>query len=224
MNRGQLKTRVSRLIGIAIGTSADEVDENAFLEELANEAVQDILSRTRIYVRDANIALNAGSTEFDVDNTAILKLYRMERGGTALQEQTPDALDAYGYYWAGYNRFVLGLVAAAGETIHVLYTPVPTPMTNDLHDPSDQNYGRIPPQFHRAIVNYMCWHAADKAGDEQVGRGERYRVYYEGQDGAGGQGSDLGRIKTAINQRSGTTRVARYRETLQSDVDSRYWT
>lgn len=223
MIRGALKLRVAMILGLAIGTSQDEVDEDDFLDALANEAVIDVLSRTRVYVRDANIPLQTGTTEFDVDNDPILKLHRMERGGNPLQEQSLDRLDSYGYFWAGYNRFMLGLPAAAGEMIHAHYTPYPTAMTTDADDPALPSFGRIPPQFHIALINYMCWYAADRAGDEQVGRGERYRIYYEGQDAMGGLGSNLGRIKLATNQRGGVTRVARYRETLASDVDSRYW-
>jgi hypothetical protein len=57
VNRGQLKTRVARIVGIGLGTDDDGVAEGALLEELANEAVVDILSRTRVHVREATIPL-----------------------------------------------------------------------------------------------------------------------------------------------------------------------
>lgn len=223
MNRGQLKTRVSRLLGLAVGTNDDALDEDAYLNELANEAVKDVLARTRIYVRDATIPLTTGVTEYDVTNQSILKLHRIVRGTTDLQEQPLDLLDAYGYAWVGFNRFQLGLAATAGETLYVLYTPMPTDMTLDAHDPAVTTYGNIPVQFHPALINYMCWWAADKAGDQAAGRGEKYRVKYEGQDGMAGPGTNLGVIKAQTNMRGGGTRVKRYRETLQSDVDTRYW-
>ena len=223
MNRGQLKTRVSRILGIATGTNDDAVDEDDFLDELANEAVRDILSRTRLYVRDANIPLTAGATEFDVQNQTILKMHELKRGTYDLQEQDLSALDSYGYGWMGFNRFKLGLAATSGESLYAMYTPMPTEMTDDAHDPAIPAYGNIPTQFHIAILNYMCWHAADKAGDQVAGRGEKYRVMYEGADGMGGPGTNLGRIKTATNMRGGATRIRRHREVLQSDIDSRHW-
>ncbi|HEY7421453.1 MAG TPA: hypothetical protein VH541_05540 [Gaiellaceae bacterium] len=223
MNLAQLKTRVSRTLGIALGTSDDAIDEDNLLSELANEAVVDLCSRTRVNVRDALIPLTQGTVEFDVDDSLILRMHRMQRGTTWLQEQPLDMLDEYGYAWVGYNRFQLGLAGAAGEELHVWYTPTPDPLATDTDDPSLPNFGRIPVNHHRGILNYMCWHAADKAGDEQVGRGERYRVYYEGQDGLGGPGSDLGRLKSETNKRSGGVRVRRYRDSLASDQDSRYY-
>ena len=96
-------------------------------------------------------------------------------------------------------------------------------MTDDAHDPSDPTYGNIPAAHHRALVDYMCWHAADKVGDMQVGRGDKYRILYEGQNADGGPGSDLGRLKLDINMRSGATLVTRARPVLASDLDPNYW-
>jgi hypothetical protein len=221
MNRGQLKTRVSRMIGLSTGTSGDELDESALLDELANEAVIDILSRTAVHVRRTNIVLTAGFTEYDID-AAVLRIWGIKRGENWLQEQDVDSFDEYGYAFLGHNRIMLG-AQGTGDSLLVMYVPLPTPMTADTHDPALQTYGLIPVQFHRAIINYMCWHAADKAGDVQAQRGERYRVLYEGQDGMGSIGSDLGRIKLFTNMRGGAVRVTRYRETLRSDVSSQHW-
>lgn len=223
MNRGDLKLRVSRILGIATGTSDDAVEEDALLNQLAEEGVVDILSRTRIHVRDALIPLANGTVEFDVDGAVILRMHRLQRGDTWLEEQDLDSLDSSGYAWVGFNRFQLGAAASGSEQLHAWYTPTPTMMVNDTDDPALDAFGRIPVSHHRAILNYMCWHAADSAGDTQVGRGERYRVYYEGQDGMAGPGSDLARIKNDINKRSGGVRTKRSREVLSSDVDGRYY-
>src|SRR5262245_47386411 len=161
--------------------------------------------------------------EFDVDDSQILRMQRMQRGEAWLEEQPLDQMDAVGYAWVGYNRFQLGAPGAAGEQIHVWYTPQPALMANASDDPALPQFGRIPYNHHRAIVNYMCWHAADKAGDAQVGRGERYRAYYEGQDALAGAGSDLGRLKAETNRRSAGTRIRRAREALASDLDGRYY-
>jgi hypothetical protein len=222
VNRGQLKTRVSRIVGIPTGTSDDEIEEAAFLDELANEAVIDILSRTSMHVRRATIYLAPGYTEFDID-AQILRIWGIKRGTNWMQEQAEDDLDSYGFAFMGHNRIVLGS-AGTGDTLTVAYVPLPTPMTDNAHDPAVSTYGLIPVQFHGAIVNYMCWKAADKAGDQQTARGERYRVLYEGQDGLGLLGTDLGRIKSHTNMRGGLTRVIRHREVLTSDVSSQHWT
>jgi hypothetical protein len=221
MNRGQLKTRVGRIVGMGTGTSDDELDEAAFLEELANEAVIDILSRTAVHVRRATIALSAGDSEFDID-AAVLRIWGIKRDTNWLQEQSDEALDEYGYKFLGHNRIVLGS-PGVGDSLLVAYVPLPTPMTADAHDPALVTYGLIPVQFHRAIVNYMCWHAADKAGDSQTQRGDRYRKLYEGEDGLGSVGTDLGRIQTFTNMRGGAVRVTRQREALVSDSRPSHW-
>jgi hypothetical protein len=139
-----------------------------------------------------------------------------------LEEQAEGSFDTSGYAFMGHNRIVLGS-PGVGDSVLVSYVPLPTPMSDDAHDPATQTYGLIPTQFHRAILNYMCWHAADKAGDQQTARGERYRIMYEGKDGLGGPGTDLGRIKAQTNMRGGATRVTRHREVLTSDIESQHW-
>jgi len=225
MNRGEITLRVSRMLGIPVGTSDDEVDEAALLDELANEAVLDILSRTRIHVRRAQSTLNTGSTDFDISDvlTIVGGIRSIGSDGEKLMvEQKRDELSPGGYAFAGLSRVVLG-APSTGETLDYWYVPRPTPMTLDAHDPSDRTYGRIPTEHHRAILNYMCWHAADKAGDQGAGRGEKYRTAYEGKDGFAAIGSDLGRIKTQINFLGSKVRVGRQRETLVGDTDPSYW-
>jgi len=222
VNRGQLKTRVSRLLGVALGTDDDAVDETAFLEELANEGVLDILARTRVHVRDGYVTLPAGSTEFDIDDT-VLRMVGLKLNGTLLSEGERDALLDDQYAYVGYSRIVLANSTLTGDVLQFWYTPKPTPMASDGDDPSSQAFGRIPAMFHKAIVDYMCWWAADKLGDTQAGRGEKYRAIYEGQGGLGEAGSDLGRIRLAVNARGGNVLVRRRRESLVSDRDPAYW-
>jgi len=212
------------VLGISVGNSDDAIDETEFLEELANEAVLDILTRTRVHVRRGEAALAEGSSDFDVDDE-ILRIHGIHRGseGLLLYEQPREELRTDGYAFAGLSRLTLGQPAGIGETVTFWYTPKPTPMTNDAHDPADQTYGRIPDEYHKAIVDYMLWHAADMSGDQEAGRGEKYRVLYESQDGTAGLGSDLGRIKAAVNARGGVTRIARRRTLLMSDECASFW-
>lgn len=222
MNRGQLKTRVSRVVGFGLGADDDGQDETEFLEELANEAIIDILSRTRVHIRRGKSILAVGDTEFDVDES-ILRIHGLRRAGTLLVEQPREELTDNGYAFAGFSRLILGTAASANEEIVFLYTPLPDSMDSDSNDPSEQAYGRIPPQHHRAILDYMCWHASDKAGDQETNRGEKYRILYEGQDGLGSLGSDLGRLRIAINARGSVAQIKRHQPVLASERDSSYW-
>jgi len=223
MNRGALKLRAGRVCGISLGTSSDEADDVALLEELANEAILDVLRRTRVHVRSGNVDIDS-SGEFDVDQS-ILHIWGIDRGGQRLLLQDKDELDQDGYAFTGFNRIILGSPGASGDqTLMLWYTPRPTPMDSDDDDPSSEAFGLIPPEFHRALVNYMCWWASDKAGDPQTQRGEKYRIRYEGPDANGGPGSDLGQIKAAVTRRADSVRIVRAKAVLASDVEPQYWT
>lgn len=222
MNRGQLKLRAGRMAGISLGSSTDEADDVALLEELADEAVLDVLRRTRVHVRTAIIDIDS-SGEFDIDQS-ILTLRAITRGAQRLVEQDQKLLDANGYCFIGFNRLLLGAPGASGDdTVEINYTPRPSPMTDDANDPSTEMYGRIPPEFHIALVNYMCWWASDKAGDPQTQFGEKYRIRYEGPDQMGGPGSNLGQIKNAVNRRADGAKIVRAKPVLYSDLYSRYY-
>jgi hypothetical protein len=222
MNLLQLKTRCSRVLGLALGTSDDAVDEDALLTELANEAVFDILLRTRVHVRHGDVLLTSGYSEFDIDAAQILRIHSIDRGEATLYEQALSELDTSGFAFPGHNRLLLGS-PGVGETATIWFTPVPTPLSAPTDDPSDEAHGFIPSQFHRGILSYMLWHAADQAGDSQAARGERYRAIYEGQDGLAGPGTDLGRIKLATNARGGNVIIRRRREVLAGDRDASFW-
>lgn len=226
MNRGELKSRAALTIGVAIGT--DEPEETALLEGLANEAVKDILTRTRVHVRRALVPLSSGEDEFEV-GSSLLTIWGISRetadsngDNGYLYKGARDFLDPDEYAIVGFNRIELGTVSS-GESLSVWYSPQPTAMSADAHDPSAEAYGLIPAEYHRGIVNYMCWHAADMAGDQGSSRGEKYRLAYEGKDGIGSLGSDLGRIKWSTNTRGGAIRVKRRRQRLRGDMSPSHW-
>jgi len=223
MNRGQLKTRVSRILGVSLGTDDDQLEETALMEELANEAVVDILSRTRVNVRSGTAQLTGGEDEYEIDDS-VLRFVGVRRNGNLLTEMAREELLDDGVAFPGHNRMKFGSpISSSGEEIEFWYTPMPTPMMSDTDDPSEPQFGRIPAVFHRAILNYMCWHMADKEGDVGAARGERYRILYEGRVGQGEPGSSLGQIRLKSNLRGGAVLVKRRRESLVSDNDASYW-
>jgi len=222
VNLSDLKLRTSRILGVATGTDDDAVDEDDFLTRLANESVIDVLVRTRVHVRDATSTFTGVASEFDIDDS-VLKMIGIKMNGNVLYEGDRDALNDDEFAYVGFSRIVLGTPTKSGDVMSFWYTPKPAALANPTDDPATFTFGRIPAQFHSALIDYMCWWAADKLGDVQAGRGERYRTTYEGQDGLGGAGSSLGRIKLAVNMRGTSRRVARRREVLVSDVTNRHW-
>src|SRR5437870_5579478 len=76
---GVLTPPVARILGVTLGSSDGGVAEAALLNELATEAVLDVRSRTRVYVRHASVALTGGIDEFDFD-PYVLRVFGFLRG------------------------------------------------------------------------------------------------------------------------------------------------
>lgn len=234
MTRGQLVARVSQVLGLAT-SGADSTEELQMIQDTINEAVVDILSRTRINVRCVNITLTAGVREYDLSQT-ILRMYDVWQGTTRLQELSPgdssrdmSSVSAGTFAIVGFNRIRLDWSPdSSSSTLSAWYTPRPTPMTDNAHDPSAATYGAIPAEFHQAIINYCCWLLADMAGDQGSGRGDKYRAWYEGKDGLAGPGTNIGRINAAVNMRGGSGsrrgRMMRAGEVNSGDIYPDQWT
>jgi hypothetical protein len=208
---GELVRRASLTVGIA-ADDAQHTDDRDLLRLLANEAVLDILSRTRVNVRAADLELADGEREYTIAGD-VLQIYGLDREGRRLGEIASadmTAVEEGTFSVIGFNRIRLGWTPSADNTLTAWYAPRPTAMTDDAHDPSAETYGGIPVQFHGAIVNYMAWKASDVSKDDGSQRGEKYRVFYEGPDGLGLMGTDIGRIRHATNRRmAGGRRTAR---------------
>lgn len=232
MNNLQLKTRIAQNVGIA-SSGDDSAEEWQRVQDEVNEAIVDILLRTRINMRGVTLNLTAGIDEYEF-GSSVLQIHNLYRGTQELEEAEPGDISRYqdisaggAYAVVGYNRIALSWLAAAGETLEAWYTPAPTPMTADTHDPSTATYGNIPLQFHQAIVNRACWYLADYAGDQGSGRGDKYKTWYEGKEGDCGPGTDIGRIRTFTNRRlnSGSRRRRRSRaaQAIVSDAYPNFW-
>jgi hypothetical protein len=212
-------------------SSTDSTEEVALLQDLANEAVVDVLTRTKIHVRRVSLELDAGVKEYDVSNTMLRVWSLADENGAPLTEVSEGDLPSFEgghvFQFVGYATLVLGWEPEAGDTLEAWYTPRPTDMTADAHDPALLTYGLIPEEFHGALVNYMAWKAGEITRDQGSGMGERWRRLYEGEDGYGGMGSDLGRIKWAVNRRGATgAPQGRLRRALQgsnADLGSSNW-
>ena len=230
MNRGELVTRAGRIMGMA-RSSTDSTTEIADLQALANEAVVNILVRTRIHVRRTTLQLTAGVTDYDLSQS-VLRLWSLfDENGVELSEvESGDVgflTGSHVFQFVGYNMFVIAWEPETGDYLEGLYTPRPADMTQDSHDPALQTYGLIPEEFHDAIVNYMCWKAGEMTRDQMSGMGEKFRRQYEGEDGLGGMGTDLGRIKWAVNRRGATGsahgRLRRAGEYSAADLGASTW-
>lgn len=187
-------------------SATDSTSELTFLQDLASEAVVDILTRTRLHVRRTILQLDPAVTDYDLSQS-VLRLWSLAEDGVELQEAASGdilSMGGHAFQFEGYNMFVIGWEPETGDTLEALYTPRPTKMDTDVRDPASQTYGLVPAEFHPALVNFMCWKAGETTRDQGSGMGEKWRRLYEGDDGLGGIGTDLGKIKWAINRRGAT--------------------
>ncbi len=229
MNRGELVARAGRTMGMARSES-DSVDEVLFLQQLAQEAVLDILVRTKIHVRRTDLALTAGVVDYDLSQQ-VLRLWSLfdEAGNELTEVESGDVTvwPGHVFQFVGYNMLIIGWEPEAGDTLEALYTPRPADMVDDNNDPAVATYGLIPEEFHHALVNFMCWKAGEATRDQMSGMGEKFRRQYEGEDGMGSMGTDLGRIKWAVNRRGATGsahgRLRRMGQASAADLGSGAW-
>ncbi len=229
MTRGQIVTRVAQIMGMA-GSGVDSAEELTLLQDFVNDAVLDILLRTKVHVRRTSLLLDAGITEYDLQQP-VIRIWNLYSEDVELQEVTEGNLSSFDgetvFQFVGYNRLVLGWEPSAGDTLEAWYTPRPTKMTSDAHDPAVVTYGLIPEEFHKAIINSCCWRAGEVTRDQMSGMGEKFRRTYEGEDGLGRMGSNIGEIKMGVNRRGGSggsyARIRRLGERSAADAGSSTW-
>src|SRR5215471_11085236 len=184
------------------------LDELAYSKALVNRGVIDVLSRTRCTVRCIDLHVTAGQGQYLVGNQ-ILSLVDIEDG---LERVNRDSDYQPSFTMIRSDILRLSPTPSEDGEVQVWAVKFPTPMVADTDDPSTEQFGAVPAEFHDAIVTYGLWHGADYADDATSQQGERFRILYEGQDGRGGR---LGQIRMLVNKR-GTQRAPRRRVRLSS--------
>ena len=199
MNRGEMIDRVQHTLGLE---EALVNDETALVADWLNEGVDDIVQRTRPSTRVISLTLTGGVKIHDMAST-IVSLLDLEVGGYFLERYSREDIT---------YRQQMGQTGYAYEEPLLWVSPVydedksfraygvfrPTPMSDDLHDPSQPQYGGLAPGFHPVIVTYALWKGGEYVQHEQSAGGEKWRIQYEGQDGTQG---DIARIKRILNKR-----------------------
>lgn len=185
MNLADIRTVAEAKIGLD-DTAAGA--EEALIDRWANEAVRDVLRRTRVVI--SSTTLTPAQAQY-----ADLPTTYLEVVGVVNADLVPltrvDFATMLGYYRA--NATLSGdtsrYFALEGQRLYlypqstgvltVYYVPKPTEMSSGTHDPSNSTYGGIPVQHHKALEYYVLWQAADYADDPSSQMGELYRQEYE---------------------------------------------
>ncbi len=171
MTRGQLVTRVARKFSLNTDSGSDEL---ALLQDWANEGAVEVLRRTHCYVEIGDMALTAGQDTYRTDSILLAVLDKRITSNsqnyhfdvvpmeTILDAQRGVGSGTYPSMVAFEGTLMmLYPKPATADTIRFIYVPVPSPMTDDAHDPSAATYGGIPSYLHRVIEYYMDWQAAE---------------------------------------------------------------
>lgn len=172
MTRGELVSVVSAKAGLS--KEADH-EELSLMRAWANEGVVEVLLETSIFLQIGDMALTSGTAEYRLDPTVLAIVGG--RGTTPSGSGHYDvvtldemiARQASGAVSPTFRKMVaqegdLLIVyptPSTGESFRYYYVPRPSAMTEDAHDPSDQTYGGIPTQHHKAIQYYMLWQASE---------------------------------------------------------------
>lgn len=160
----------------------------------ANEAVVQVLRRTRCRVVSATVSLAASVSDYTLDTTilAVTSAYTTSSGTSrqvelvtvdellGLRSQNASSSSPVTHMaLAGADLLLVYPTPSAADTLTVYYVPRPTAMSASGNDPSNATYGGIPVEWHKAIELYMCAEAADDDDDQSSAQGQRYRDSYE---------------------------------------------
>jgi hypothetical protein len=193
MNRGQLVARVARKMGLKTTAGSDDL---AFLQDLANAAVVEVLLRTHAFVDIGEMTLISGTAEYRLDsnilavddgrgaNPAGIGNYKIVPLEEMIRRQSagyvgPSARQVCAF--DGDLLIVSPTPADSATVIRFYYVPKPTVMSADSHDPSDITYGGIRTEYHRALEYYMLWQAAEDVEKTSPMRPTDYFEIFQGE-------------------------------------------
>jgi hypothetical protein len=188
-----LRRAVQQKIGLDTTSSGTE---EALLDAWINEAVVDVLVRTRCHVNCADMTLTANTWKYTLP-TSILAINdvictsattgesRVLARTTpeqilTMRQGSPPSSPLISYYALNGNDLLMIYPTPSGaDELDVFYVPRPTAMSATANDPSAETYGGVPVEYHKAIEYYALWQAADYDDDSSSQTGEYYRVLYE---------------------------------------------
>lgn len=197
------QTRISAKLGLSNTASTDQ----PLLSSWINEAVAEILTRSRINVLPGTMTLTAAAYDYTLP-TQILALdemyltdastsvwYRLQRKspaeiinfrvGTQFQGSPPVRWFAL----QGTSTLMVYPTPTAADTLTFYYVPRPTTLVAASDSPTD-----IPTEWHKAIEYYGCWQAGQYINDSPSQNGNLFRGLYE---------DELAKLKKAALHRGG---------------------
>lgn len=197
MDLGDVRTVVTYKIGEDAESSGTF---QTLVDSWANEAVRDILLRTHLFVDVGTMDTIADTGDYDLPDAlgsgiiAIEELQIQDADGNIswIDRVSPDrimrwregldvanaTLPRY-YSIQGANMLNLYPTPDAVYTLQFHFIPKPNEANAAGHDFSDELFGGLPHEYHKAIEYYVLWQASDLMDDIGGAHGERYHALYE---------------------------------------------
>jgi len=171
MLRGDLITRVARKTSLDNTVGSEDYN---LIAALLNEAVIEVLLKTRIYIQQVDVALTQGVSDYRLD--ASILAIENQRGTTPAGMGQPEiistaemiARQSTNVQNAGWRRalsfegnlLTVNPTPDTSESLRFWASLKPTPMSSDSNDPSDPTYGGIPAP-HRTLEYYCLWQLSE---------------------------------------------------------------
>lgn len=186
----ELKVNVSNELGLDQTASGTE---DVLLGRRLNQAVREVLRKTKCRVAVGNTTLTAGENDYELpadvlavnkivnsdddplDRESVEEIYELRRASTAIGSV------GYPYRYAvdGANLLMLYPTPNVTDTLTLYYVPKPTEMSAAGNDPSAIAYGGIPTEYHDLIEFWACYRMASYDDDQSSGIGATYKQQFD---------------------------------------------
>lgn len=187
-------------------------EDRTLMEKWANEGVIRVLEKTRVRITNVTVSLTPGVDNYvlssAVAGNGVLNILSAERSGgggkgrliqldfeTLQQYRRANPSSGVKYFaLLGDNRLIISGAALTGESINIEAIPKPTKMTSGSNDPSNNTYGGIPEDGHKAIEDWMAYRAMQRLRDPADAAIAAARKEFE---------SEVSEFRKFIRQRAG---------------------
>ena len=188
MNLTELRSSVTFKLFLDNSAQGDQ----PLIDRYANEAVRDILQKTRCTIRRSTLSLTEGEEdyEFPVSIMSVLYMRNLADNGNQFMTRVtiPDlemmrmaeVTNGHARYYTvlGNDFFSVWPPPGDDESISLHYVPMPTEVSSGSDDFSTNSLGGIPKWAHKAIEFYVLREMADAQNHGPSKNGEQYNVRY----------------------------------------------
>lgn len=197
------RTVVSAKLGLENTVAGDQ----PLIDGWLNEGIAEVLTRSRVNVAVATMALTVGSSDYtlptqilaldeiyvtDASTSILSRMLRVspqEILNMRIATQQQGAPPVRWYAQSGSSLLMVFPTPATADTLSIYYVPRPTALSAGSDTPSD-----VPSEWHKAIEYYALFQGGQYINDSASQNGAMYRALYE---------DELKKLKTAALHRGG---------------------